>query len=173
MTEAATTPLPYPIGRQAPRPELQPAIERAAKGLTLAFGETATDTDVTVQPGDLLKFVTAIRDDPELSFDLLRNISGVDNEAEGMALKYALYSFKHGHSIQVTVPTSAGHPHVPSLTGLYAAADWHELETWDLMGVKFVGHPHLRRILLPEDWVGFPLRKDYVFPDEYHGISCK
>jgi NADH-quinone oxidoreductase subunit C len=61
-------------------------------------------------------------------------------------------------------------PEVPTLTGLYGSADWHERETYDLVGVHFVGHPDLTRILLAEDWEGHPLRKDYEFPLEYHGI---
>ena len=61
-------------------------------------------------------------------------------------------------------------PDVHSITRLWAAADWHEREVFDLTGIWFAGHPDLRRILLSEDWVGYPLRKDYEFPLEYHGI---
>ena len=61
-------------------------------------------------------------------------------------------------------------PEVPSVTGIWRTADWHERETFDLSGVRFTGHPDLRRILCPEDWEGYPLRKDYEMPMEYHGI---
>jgi len=61
-------------------------------------------------------------------------------------------------------------PEVPSVTSLWRTADWHEREVYDLCGVAFTGHPNLRRILLSEDWQGHPLRKDYEFPLEYHGI---
>jgi NADH-quinone oxidoreductase subunit C len=61
-------------------------------------------------------------------------------------------------------------PDVPSVSSIWRAADWHEREVYDLCGINFVGHPELRRILLSEDWEGYPLRKDYEFPLEYHGI---
>ena len=76
-----------------------------------------------------------------------------------MALKYAFYSFKHGHALQVTVPTSAGHPHVPSLTGLYPAADWHEREAGEMFGFIFDGHPNQKNLLLEEDLHIHPLLK--------------
>jgi len=62
---------------------------------------------------------------------------------------------------------------VPSLVSLYKSADWHERETYDMYGINFTDHPDLRRILLPEDWPGYPMRKDYEFPDEYQGIPLK
>ena len=64
-------------------------------------------------------------------------------------------------------------PEVPSVNDVWKTADWHERETFDLCGVTFMGHPDLRRILLAEDWEGYPLRKDYEYPLEYHGIRCR
>ncbi|HEX6032051.1 MAG TPA: NADH-quinone oxidoreductase subunit C, partial [Tepidiformaceae bacterium] len=159
MTEAQTTALPYPIGKQTPHEALEGPIAKALPGVTLSFGATATDLDVTVQPADLLTVVTALRDRPELAFDYLRNIAGVDYGEEGMALKYAFYSFTHGHALQVTVPTSAGHPHVPSLTSLYPAADWHEREAGEMFGFMFDGHPNQKNLLLEEDLHIHPLLK--------------
>lgn len=82
---------------------------------------------------------------------------------------------KHTLVIKVRLPrwkseTPGQLPEVPSVSGVWRTADWHEREVFDLMGVMFVGHPDLRRILCPEDWEGHPLRKDYVMPLEYHGI---
>ena len=70
----------------------------------------------------------------------------------------------------VRVTLDRGHPEVASVSDIWRTAEFHEREAYDLMGVVFTGHPDLRRILLSEDWVGHPLRKDYVFPLEYHGI---
>ncbi|MFQ5843364.1 MAG: NADH-quinone oxidoreductase subunit C [Planctomycetota bacterium] len=105
---------------------------------------------------------------------MLHLISGVDH-ADHMEV---VYHFAHlgpqppagFHCLKVTVPRDD--PEVPTLTGDWPSADWLERETWDLLGIRFRGHPHHYRILLPEDWVGHPLRKDYVFPTEYHGIDC-
>jgi NADH-quinone oxidoreductase subunit C len=90
---------------------------------------------------------------------------------------YHLWSFKGKVSLvlkvmlprwQDDVPGQI--PEVPSVSHIWPTADWHEREVYDLSGVRFVGHPSLRRILCPEDWVGHPLRKDYDMPLEYHGI---
>jgi NADH-quinone oxidoreductase subunit C len=94
-----------------------------------------------------------------------------------MEVVYHLSSYTHKHRfvLKVTLPRWKGDkagelPEVPSVTGLWSTADWHEREVFDLCGVHFTGHPDLTRILLSEDWVGHPLRKDYEFPLEYHGI---
>jgi NADH-quinone oxidoreductase subunit C len=88
-----------------------------------------------------------------------------------------LHSFTHRHRfvVKVTLPRwkdgKPGElPEVPSVTSLWASANWHEREVYDLAGVRFIGHPELTRILLADDWEGHPLRKDYEFPLEYHGI---
>lgn len=148
-----------PVPSQKPSPGLADALKKAFPKIALEFGETSTDLDVTVAPADLLAFVTGLRDDEALAFDFLRNVSGVDYEAEGMALKYHFYSFKHGHAFQVTVPTGAGHPHVPSLTGLYPAANWHEREAAEMFGFVFDGHPNPKNLLLEEDLHIHPLLK--------------
>ena len=71
------------------------------------------------------------------------------------------------------VDASRDKPKVPSVETVWKAANWLEREIYDLLGVEFVGHSDLRRLLMPEDWVGHPLRKDFVEPDEYHGISTR
>ncbi len=107
----------------------------------------------------------------DLAFDWLSCVTGVDYVSENkMACVYELYSTRHGHWFAVKAYTERSKPVVPSVMKHWPAADWHEREIFDLLGIDFPGHTDLRRILLPEDWKGHPLRKDYVFPREYHGI---
>lgn len=111
--------------------------------------------------------------EPTLQLDWLANLSGVDYVADGkMCVVYDLWSFDLRHSFAVKVYTPREEPSIPSVADLWPAADWHEREAWDMFGIKFPGHPDLRRILCADDWEGFPLRKDYVFPREYHGIPA-
>lgn len=147
------------------------------------------DPWVAVEPGDLLDVCRFLRDEPRLQFDMLNCITGVDyfepDKAKApkagfeshMEVVYHLTSFnkRHRFVLKVMLPRWKDNkegqlPEVPSVTGIWRAADWHERETYDLCGVMFTDHPDLRRILLSEDWEGHPLRKDYIFPLEYHGI---
>jgi len=155
----------------------------------IAKNVEAADPFVVIGPGDLLDIAQFLRDDPALKFEMLNVISGVDyleTDPKKVAkagfephieVVYHLQSFTHRHRfvLKVTLPRWKSDkpgelPEVPSLTPLWASADWHEREVYDLTGVWFTGHPDLRRILLAEDWEGHPLRKDYEFPLEYHGI---
>jgi NADH-quinone oxidoreductase subunit C len=149
----------------------------------------AIDQFVVVDPADLVELCRFLRDDPRLLFDLLNCISGVDyleidpKKAPKAGFDphteviYHLSSFakRHRFVVKLILPRwkddKPGQlPEVPSVTGLWRTADWHEREVYDLSGVYFTGHPDLTRILLAEDWDGHPLRKDYVYPLEYHGI---
>ncbi len=147
-----------PAARQRPRADLA-ALVRKIGSIPFEVSETRTDVDVRVAPEHLLALVDALHNRHELAFDYLRNISGVDQSPEGMELKYHFYSFKTGYALQVTVPTATGHPHVPSLTGHYPAADWHEREAAEMFGFVFDGHPNLRNLLLEEDIHIHPLLK--------------
>ena len=147
------------------------------------------DPFIVVEPADLLEVCQFLRDDPRLKFELLNCISGVDylepdpKKAPKAGFDphtevvYHFQSFTHRHRfvLKVILPrwkeNKPGElPEVPSVSGLWQTADWHEREVYDLSGIRFTGHPDLSRILLSEDWVGHPLRKDYEFPLEYHGI---
>ena len=109
--------------------------------------------------------------DESLAFDWLGCLSAVDYVADDeLATVYELRSTKHNHWFAVKVIMPRDDAKVPSVCDLWPAANWHEREAYDMMGIVFENHPDLRRILLPEDWEGFPLRKDYVFPKHYHGI---
>jgi NADH-quinone oxidoreductase subunit C len=149
----------------------------------------AIDPFVVVEPGDLLAVGKVLRDHPKLKLDMLNCMSGVDyleldpkkiakaGFEPHLEVVYHLSSFAHKHRfvVKVLLPRWKDNkpgelPEVPSVTPLWPAADWHEREVYDLSGVFFTGHPDLCRILLSDDWVGHPLRKDYEFPLEYHGI---
>jgi NADH-quinone oxidoreductase subunit C len=112
-----------------------------------------------------------LRSEPSLAFDWLGCITAVDYVADNqLCAVYDLYSMTHKEWFAVKVFVDRNKPSIPSVMDLWSAADWHEREAYDMMGIVFPGHKDLRRILLPEDWVGYPLRKDYQFPREYHGI---
>ncbi|HAK88670.1 MAG: NADH dehydrogenase [Nitrospirae bacterium GWC2_46_6] len=105
-----------------------------------------------------------LHDAPELYFDYLEDLCGVDNMGKKeprFDVVYHLYSMRHRHMIRIKAEVPEDDCAIDSVTEIWAGADWHERECWDLFGIKFDGHPDLRRILLPEDWEGYPLRKDY------------
>lgn len=128
-----------------------------------------------VQPDKLVEVLTQLRDDAHLRFESFSGASGVhypdDADAE-LHVVYHLQSMTHNRRLRVETAVPQDNPHVPSVVAIYPAANWHERETWDMFGVIFDGHPALTRILMPDDWVGHPQRKDYPLggiPVEYKG----
>jgi len=105
----------------------------------------------------------------KLHFNSLMLLSGLDL-GEELQVVYHLFSMNHKHKMTIKVHVPKDDPHVPTVSKVWPTANWHERETYDLIGVEFDGHEDLRRILLPDDWVGHPLRKDYEFPKDYRGI---
>lgn len=169
------------------------AAETAAL-LTNAMGEgvlAAADFEapqpwLEVPASQFLTAVAYLQRTEGLYYDQLACLTGMDHGPEAdrrFAVVYHLYSLTQGHSLVVkcfAVARELAHPKgapvkswpvVPSLTSLYGAADWHEREAYDLVGIYFEGHPDLRRMLLPEDWHGHPLQKDYQEEAAYHGIT--
>jgi NADH-quinone oxidoreductase subunit C len=137
----------------------------------LAFRDDAAgDPFVLIRPESVLEVMRFLRGDPQLDFDFLSLITGVDYP-DHLTVVYHLFSYTQKHKFVVKVELAKATPRVDSVESIWSTANWHERETFDLLGVEFVGHPNLRRILLPEDWDGHPLRKDYQQPDEYHGVS--
>lgn len=120
---------------------------------------TSNDVDIRTDPAHLIELVEGLKSRPELAFDYLRNVVGLDMEAEGLEVKYHFYSFAHNLHVQVSVPTPPGNPHVPTLTHLYAGADWHEREAAEMFGLVFDGHPNPKNLLLEEDLRIHPLLK--------------
>ena len=129
------------------------------------------DPSVTIAPEAVVDVGHFLRDEPDLGFASLMCLSGIDY-GDRMAVAYHLHSMRHHHRIciKANLPREAGAARLPSVTAVWPAANWHEREAYDLLGIVFEGHPDLRRILLPDDWPGHPLRKDYEFPREWHGI---
>jgi len=112
-----------------------------------------------------------LRDDPETRMDYLMCLSGVDYNDGTLGVVYHLSSMEHKHKIVLKVSCTRDHPHVRTVSGVWGTANWHEREAFDLFGIIFDGHPDLRRILLPDDWEGHPLRKDYKVPEFYNGMK--
>ena len=149
----------------------------------------AIDPFVVVEPADFVEVCRYLKEEPRLGFDFLNCISGVDylepdpkkapkaGFEPHMEVVYHFSSFRNRHRLvlKVILPRWKNDkpgdlPEVPSVTSLWQTANWHEREVYDLSGVWFTSHPELTRILLADDWVGHPLRKDYEYPLEYHGI---
>lgn len=134
----------------------------------------AKDPFILIEPAVLPQVGRFLHDDPDLRFDCLSNQSGVDYNAKGhIEIVYHLYSYTHRHWLVLKVDVPRDNPVLPSVEGIWKAANWLEREIYDLLGVTFEGHPDLRRLLMPEDWIGHPLRKDFVEPEEYHGINTR
>lgn len=165
------------------------APEEISRLLKEKWGDAVLSTNVdgghpyaTVAAGSWPSVATWLRDDPHMQFNFLRCISGLDLLAgEKLACVYDLChvptdnpeSLKtKTHTFAIRVETNREKPEIPTVAHVWPAADWHEREAYDLLGINFIGHPDLRRILCADDWVGHPLRKDYEFPLEYHGIPA-
>ena len=159
------------------------------------FGESIIElkTDVPVEqfivvnPLEIDKVCNFLTSDNDLAFDSLMNLSGVDDANEGkktdesgntqvtsgtLSVFYHLESTSLRHKLVIKVSTPIENPEVTSVAEIWRAADWHEREAYDLLGIKFLNHPDLRRILMPYDWeAGYPLRKDYKNPEFYQGMK--
>jgi NADH-quinone oxidoreductase subunit C len=144
--------------------------ERFGKEKVLEVHEDERHGHVRVAREDLVEVARFLRDDPRTRFEQCHDLTAVDWVDHFEVVVHA-YSLSKRHSVCVKARTpSRDDNECPSLTSVWPTCDWHERETWDLMGVRFTGHPDLRRIMLPEDWQGHPLRKDEGNPLEYHGI---
>lgn len=132
-----------------------------------------------IAPEHLKAVCFFLRDNENYYFDFLANITAVDYfPQEYFEIVYNLTSIPFQKQLTLKVKLNAVRdlnelPEVPSVSEVWRTADWHEREAYDLMGIFFADHPDLRRILMPEDWVGYPLRKDYQDPETYHNIPIK
>jgi len=133
--------------------------------------EGVLDPFIRVAPGQIRDVCLFLRDDDSLLFDSLMCLSGVDYQGGKLGVVLHLHSTKWNHKIALKADVQADNPVCQSVESVWKTANWHEREAYDLFGVRFDGHPDLRRILLPDDWEGFPLRKDYTLPEYYHGMK--
>ncbi|SPF68822.1 NADH dehydrogenase (quinone) [Propionibacterium ruminifibrarum] len=128
-----------------------------------------------VLPDKLVELCRALRDDEDLRFEVCPSVSGVhypEQTGRELHVVYHLLSYTYNRRIRLEVELPDSDPHVPSVVPVYPHANYHERETWDMFGVVFDGHPGLTRILMPDDWVGHPQRKDYPLggiPVEFKG----
>ena len=131
----------------------------------------AKDPFCEVEPWSIAKVGRKMKDDPAMAFDYLECLSGVDLPKEQqIQVVYHLYSYTKKHRLVLKVSLAREEPVVPTVSGVWSAANWQERECYDLFGVLFDRHPDLRRVLMPEDWEGHPMRKDWKEPEHYHGI---
>ena len=154
-------------------PQITARLQEKFSGQILAAFPDDKHPRIHIAAADLRPIAEFLHRDPQLKFDWMQSLSGVDYVGDDkMCVVYDLWSFDHRHLFAVKAYCPRDNPHVPSVADLWPAADWQEREAFDMFGIIFDGHPDLRRILCADDWEGFPLRKDYVFPREYHGIPA-
>ena len=151
----------------ASSPGRLPAAELTGR-LRARFGEDLLEASealdqatVRITPERYRELITALRDDAEFGFDFFDFIAGVDLGDDGFDVVTQLWSTSRRHGIRVKVAAGRDEPSVPSISDLYAGANWHERETWELFGIGFDGHPQLVKLVLPQEFEGYPLRKDF------------
>ena len=125
---------------------------------------------IQLKPENWLEIAKWLKSNESLYFDSLQCNTGMDLGEGILESRYNLHSMKHLHKIEIRIKVSVEKPDIPSVEEVWRVADWFERETYDMFGIDFIGHRDLRRILLPDDWEGWPLRKDYEEQETYHGI---
>ncbi|HWU04984.1 MAG TPA: NADH-quinone oxidoreductase subunit C [Streptomyces sp.] len=167
VTLPGATPRPYGGWFDEVADELEGALEEQDLLPGNAVEKTVVDRDELtffVAREHLVQVARTLRDDPALRFELCTGVSGVHypgDKGRELHAVYHLRSLTHGRLIRLEVSVPDSDPRIPSLVGVYPTNDWHERETYDFFGLVFEGHPALTRIMMPDDWQGFPQRKDY------------
>ena len=150
--------------------ELVHRIEQTFKDGVISAADEGLFPNVLIQAEALKPVISFCVHDSLMRFDFLECLSGMDT-GEEMLVIYQLYSTAFSHRLNVKVSIGRHGSKIPSVTGFWRAAAAYELEAAEMFGITFEGHPAPRHLLLPDDWQGHPLRKDYVFPEEYHDIE--
>ncbi len=154
--------------------EIQALIDSALPGAVEALESELLDPVIRVKADRLHDVCRLLREQDSTRMNYLRLMTGIDRPAADGAgrieVVYHLWSYDRRHGCQLRVHLDREKPEVATVSDLWPVTDWHEREAFDLVGVVFTGHPNLKRIMMPADWVGHPLRKDYQKPDSYHGL---
>jgi len=129
----------------------------------------AGEVFVIIPTEKCLEIMTWLKTEPDLYFDSMMSLAGVDTGRE-LWVVYPMHSMKHRHRLMVKVVMGRETPEVESIVSIFGVANFFEREAYDLYGIVFKNHPDLRRIINPPDWVGWPGRKDYEYPADYHGV---
>ena len=142
---------------------LPEALEKKLPGALLELVESCGELFLRVEPARLEEVCRYLSEEPKWKFDFLATVTVVDwmGRSPRFDVVYNLRALSHNHRLGIKVAVPDGTLTVPSLTGLWKAADWLEREAYDLYGINFAGHPNLRRIMMSDDWEGHPYRKDY------------
>jgi NADH-quinone oxidoreductase subunit C len=150
-------------------------IDEFGQSVILKADDAAMQPCITVESSQIALVCAYLKNDSRLYFDFLACLTGLDNgpQAQTMEVIYHLNSIPYQHQFVLKTVIPRNNPIVRTVSAVWQTANWHEREAYDLVGIGFENHPDLRRILLPTDWQGHPLQKDYQEPDTYHGIVVK
>jgi len=154
-------------------------FEQVHQRLTGQFGDVIgpiqpakKDAFCTFAPARLVEICRFLKSEPDLWFDFLEDLTATDHPKQNLIkVVYHFYSYRHRHLFIAKVEVNRQDPEVDTVESVWKAANWMEREVFDLFGVRFKGHSDLRRVLLPDDWIGSPLRKDYSESGGYRDIS--
>lgn len=145
-------------------------VKARCQDAIVSIDETLNDDVlVEIRKEEILSVMDILKNDPELKCSLSNHL-GIDYK-EYYVVIYNLYSYPFKHKVTVKACLDHDHPEIDSVESIFKCMNWFERETYDLLGITFTGHSNLKRLLLPPDWEGHPLRKDYVHPDFYNRID--
>ena len=151
-------------------PEINSLLQKKFPNAGIELEETTPESVFRVPGETLVEVAKFLRDDEELALDCLMCLSGLETTEELLTV-YHLYSMRHDHKCTLKCGGSKENEvTVPTVSSVWATAEWHEREAYDLLGIRYSNHPDHRRILCPDDWEGHPLRKDYVPQTRWHDI---
>lgn len=152
---------------------VQILLEKFGEGAIEGTDKNATPWAVVVSSAMIAEVCTELHENEHTYFDSLSCLTGLDNGLQSgtMEVIYNLYSIPYDLHLMLKTSIPRENPEIATVSHIWKTADWHEREAFDLLGIRFTGHPDLRRILLPADWEGHPLRKDYQNLSAYHGIK--